>query len=73
MYIDRTIKIKKRKRKRRIKDDQPYKVGKPFVKWLKSQIKVMEQGAPWHSCHCGIAKHAAEASTYRFIRGIVKS
>lgn len=61
----------KRKRRRRVRDEQPYKVGRPFVEWLDEQIKIMT-GNVWGTCACEKVAEKRELETYDFIRGIVK-
>ena len=54
-------------------DDQPYKVGKPFIKWLDGQIEVMQDlkvnhyPSRWEELENEITLEA-----YQFIGSIVK-
>lgn len=60
-----------KRKKRKPKDEQPYKVGKPFVKWLESQINVMEKGRYiWN--RWDKLENEINLEAYRFIQGIVK-
>ncbi len=60
-------------RKKQKKDEQPYKVGKPFVKWLEGQIKRMKQPWAW-ACENRWDKVERELTkeAYEFIRSVVK-
>ena len=66
--------MRKTKRKRQVKNEQPYKVGKHFVKWLDSQIDVMYKHPNryltnrWDKIESEITLEA-----YNFIRSVVKS
>lgn len=59
-------------KKLKIKDDQPYKVSKEFIRWLDGQIKIMDSNkyifSLWEQLDNKITKDA-----YSFIRSVVKS
>jgi len=62
---------RKTKHKRKsVEAEQPYKVGKPFVEWLDSQIAVMENHITG-SCRCEMTRNDAELETYIFIRDTI--
>jgi len=57
-----------KRKKIKHKDEQPYNVGKPFIKWLESQMKMNLDGF----CDCETTALKREQETYQFIREIVK-
>ena len=60
-----------KKKRRKVKDDQPYKVGRPFIKWLDSQVVIMKKGGnAYHWWEKIDNKIRLEA--YSFIRTVVK-
>lgn len=60
----------RKSKKKKSKYNQPYKVGKPFVEWMESQIEVMDRQIHtnrWEGLENEITKEA-----YEFILGVVK-
>lgn len=57
-------------KKRKKKDEQPYKVGKPFIKWLDSQIDIMSRVEFCSTINK--LQGEIELETYKFIRGLIK-
>lgn len=60
----------KRKRKRKTRDEQPYKVSVQFKRWMDSQIDIMWNYEPhdrWDRVENEIQREA-----YTFIRGLLK-
>lgn len=63
--------MKRKRRIEKVKEEQPYKVGKPFVKWLDSQINCyrasMLGGSRWEKLEDEIMQEA-----YIFIKSVIK-